>query len=87
MRDLHLAYLRAGISNQDVPQDHIFFSSLYHFAIKNDINCMMSGGNLATEGVFPESWHGTAMDAINLKAIHKKFGARKLKNYVHKRQN
>ncbi|NNA93368.1 N-acetyl sugar amidotransferase [Pseudomonas gessardii] len=81
MRDLHLAYLRAGISNQDVPQDHIFFSSLYHFAIKNDINCMMSGGNLATEGVFPESWHGTAMDAINLKAIHKKFGARKLKNY------
>ncbi|OPK02341.1 MULTISPECIES: N-acetyl sugar amidotransferase [Pseudomonas] len=81
MRDLHLAYMRAGISNQDVPQDHIFFSSLYHFAIKNGINCMMSGGNLATEGVFPESWHGTAMDAINLKAIHKKFGTRKLKNY------
>ena len=35
MRDLQLAYLHAGISNQDVPQDHIFFSSLYHFAIKN----------------------------------------------------
>ncbi|KMT52514.1 N-acetyl sugar amidotransferase [Pseudomonas fildesensis] len=81
MRDLHLAYLRAGISNQDVPQDHIFFSSLYHFAIKNDIKCMMSGGNLATEGVFPECWHGTAMDAINLHAIHSKYGTRKLKNY------
>ena len=81
MRDLHLSYLRAGISNQDVPQDHIFFSSLYHFAIKNGIDCILSGGNLATEGVFPDSWHGTAMDAINLKAIHKKYGTSKIKNY------
>lgn len=81
MRDLHLSYLRAGISNQDVPQDHIFFSSLYHFAIKNGIECILSGGNLATEGVFPDSWHGTAMDAINLKAIHKKYGTSKIKNY------
>ncbi|MBD8239830.1 N-acetyl sugar amidotransferase [Pseudomonas fluorescens] len=81
MRDLHLSYLRAGISNQDVPQDHIFFSSLYHFAIKNGIECILSGGNLATEGVFPDSWHGTAMDAINLKAIHNKYGTGKIKNY------
>lgn len=81
MRDLHLAYLHAGISNQDVPQDHIFFASLYHFATKNKIRYILSGGNLATEGVFPEAWHGSAMDAINLKAIHRKYGERKLHNY------
>lgn len=81
MRDLHLAYLRAGIANQDVPQDHIFFASLYHFATKNGINYILSGGNLATEGVFPSSWHGSAMDAINLKAIHRQFGERPLRNY------
>ena len=81
MRDLHLAYLRAGISNQDVPQDHIFFASLYHFATDNNIRYVISGGNLATEGIFPKSWHGSAMDAINLKAIHKRFGERKLVNY------
>ena len=81
MRDLHLAYLRAGISNQDVPQDHIFFASLYHFATKNNIRYILSGGNLATEGIFPDSWHGSAMDAINLKAIHRKYGSRTLKNY------
>lgn len=81
MRDLHLAYLKAGISNQDVPQDHIFFSSLYHFATKNGIRYILSGGNISTEGVFPRTWHGTAMDAINLKAIHKRYGERKLKNY------
>ena len=81
MRDLHLAYLRAGIANQDVPQDHIFFASLYHFATKNGIRYILSGGNLATEGIFPEAWHGSAMDAINLRAIHKRFGERPLKQY------
>lgn len=81
MRDLHLSYLRAGISNQDVAQDHIFFSSLYHFATKNNIRYVLSGGNIATESIFPTSWHGSAMDAINLKAIHKKYGERKFKNY------
>lgn len=82
MRDLQLAYLRSGISNQDVPQDHIFFSSLYHFAIKNNIQYILSGGNIATEGVMADSWHeGSAMDSINLKAIHRRYGERKLRSY------
>lgn len=81
MRDLHLAYLKAGIANQDVPQDHIFFASLYHFATKNRIRYILSGGNLATEGIFPTAWLGSAMDAINLKSIHRKYGERSLKNY------
>ena len=81
MRDLHLAYLRSGIANQDVPQDHVFFASLYHFATSNGIRYILSGGNLATEGVFPKSWHGSAMDATNLKAIHRRFGERPLRTY------
>jgi N-acetyl sugar amidotransferase len=81
MRDLHLAYLRAAVANQDVPQDHIFFASLYHFATKNNIRYILSGGNFATEGIFPSSWHGSAMDAINLKAIHEQYGDRNFVNY------
>ncbi len=81
MRDLQLAYLRSGIANQDVPQDHIFFASLYHFAVRNGIRYIFSGGNIATEGVFPSAWHGSAMDAINLKAIHRKYGTRPLRTY------
>lgn len=82
MRDLHLAYLRSGFSNQDVPQDHVFFASLYHFATKNRIRYILSGGNIATEGVFATAWHGgSAMDSINLRAIHKQFGERPLKTY------
>ncbi|WP_354557554.1 N-acetyl sugar amidotransferase [Rhizobium aquaticum] len=81
MRDLHLAYLKAGVPNQDVPQDHVFFATLYNFATANGIRAIFSGGNLATEAVFPRSWHGSAMDVINLKAIHSRFGSRPLKTY------
>lgn len=82
MRDLHLAYMRSGYSNQDVPQDHVFFASLYHFATQNKIRYILSGGNIATEGIFATAWHGgSAMDAINLKAIHRQFGERPLRTY------
>jgi aminotransferase len=81
MRDLQLAYLRAGVANQDVPQDHAFFSTLYHFATKNGIRTILSGGNTATEGIFPSSWHGSAMDAINLRAIHRRYGKIPLREY------
>jgi hypothetical protein len=33
------------------------------------------------KGIFPKSWHWAAMDSINLKAIQKEFGSRKLKQY------
>ena len=81
MRDLQLAYLKAGVANQDVPQDHAFFASMYHFSVKNKIKYIISGGNLATECVFPKIWHHSAMDAINLKCIHKKFGESALAHY------
>jgi len=81
IRDLQMAYLLSGVANQDVPQDHVFFASMYHFATKNRIKYILTGGNIATECIFPESWHGKAMDAINLKAIHRKYGERDLKTY------
>jgi N-acetyl sugar amidotransferase len=81
MKDLQLSYLKSGVANQDVPQDHAFFSSLYSFATQNKIKYVLSGGNTSTEGIFPKSWHWAAMDSINLKAIHKNYGSRKLKLY------
>ena len=81
MMDLQIAYLRSGVCNQDVPQDHAFFASLFKCAADYNIKFILSGGNIATEGIFPKSWHGPAMDAINLRAIHKRYGNRKLKDY------
>lgn len=81
VRDLQVAYMRAGVANQDVIQDHAFFASLYRFAVKSRIKYVLSGGNIATESVFPHSWHHSAMDAVNLLAIHRKHGSRKLRDY------
>jgi len=81
MKDLQLAYMKSGIANQDVPQDHAFFASLYHFATKFGVNYVISGGNIATESIFPDTWHWSAMDAENLHAIHNKYGKVKLKKY------
>jgi N-acetyl sugar amidotransferase len=81
MRELQLAFLASGIANQDVPQDHAFFSSLYSYASKNKIKFILSGGNTATEGILPKSWQGPAMDSKNLKDIHSKFTNKKLHLY------
>jgi N-acetyl sugar amidotransferase len=81
MRDLQLAYLRSGVANQDVPQDHVFFASMYHFATKHRVKYILSGGNSATEGIFPAAWHGSAMDSKNLKGIHRRYGENRLKTY------
>ncbi len=81
MQDLQLAFFKSQLANQDVPQDHTFFATLYHVANKNGIKYFLSGGNLATESILPSSWGYNAMDATQLKAVHKKFGKKKLKKY------
>lgn len=81
MKDLQLAYLKAGIANQDVAQDHAFFSSLYHFAVEKKVNYVISGHNVATESISPSAWKHAAMDEINLKDIHRKYGSVDLKDY------
>ena len=42
---------------------------------------IISGGNIATESIFPSEWHCDAMDSANLKDIHKKFGRVPLRDY------
>ena len=81
MKQLQLAYLRSGVANQDVPQDHIFFAKLYNFALRNNITYVLTGSNIASESVFPKKWMYNSMDARNLRAIYKKFGQGKLKGY------
>jgi len=80
MKDLQAAYFRSGVTNQDVPQDHVFMATLFHYAKKFRIKSIISGHNFATESV-PMRWQHNAMDRINLRAIHKAYGRRPLKGY------
>jgi hypothetical protein len=81
MKNLQLAYLRSGVMNQDAPQDHAFFSSLFKIAKDYDIKYVLSGSNYATESILPESWGQNAMDGKQLIAINEKFGKTKITKF------
>lgn len=82
MRDFQLAFFKAGVSHLDVPQDHAFVATLYHFANKHGIKWILNGGNVATECVRnPKQWFYYGTDMPHLRDIHGKFGTRPLKTY------
>ncbi|WP_279128530.1 N-acetyl sugar amidotransferase [Helicobacter winghamensis] len=81
MKDLQVAFLRSGVANCDVPQDMAFFSALYEYATRNNVRYVLTGSNFATESILPSAWGHCAMDSLQLKDIHKKFGKKPLVNY------
>ncbi|TBH75054.1 N-acetyl sugar amidotransferase [Aquirufa antheringensis] len=59
MKNVQLAFLKAQIPDQDLPQDAAFFSSLYKFANKYNIKSIITGANYSTECCRePEEWGG-----------------------------
>ena len=82
IKDLQLAFFKSGVPHIDVPQDHVFFATMYHFASKYKVKHILTGGNYSTECVRnPIEWMYYQSDSIQLKDIHKKFGTRPLKTY------
>ncbi|MCM8594239.1 MAG: N-acetyl sugar amidotransferase [Candidatus Accumulibacter sp.] len=82
MRDFQLAFFKAGVPHLDIPQDHAFVATLYHFANKHDIKCILNGGNYATECVRnPLEWLYYGTDMAQIRDIQRRFGTRPLKTY------
>lgn len=81
MQDLHYAFFKAQVPNQDIPQDHAFFAALYSFATKHNVEYVLHGSNISTESVLPTAWGYNAMDSRHIKEIHKLYGRRKLNEY------
>lgn len=83
MKDLQVAFLKAGIPDQDIPQDTAFFSALYQFARKNKIKHVITGSNFSTECCRePEEWGGyPGIDKILIGDIHRRFGKRTLTTF------
>jgi N-acetyl sugar amidotransferase len=81
MADLQTAFLKAGVFNQDIPQDHAFFSTLYLLAKRFGINSFLSGVNSATESVSPKHTSASYIDDLYIRSIHRKHGNRRLKHY------
>lgn len=82
MRDLQLAFFKSGVPHLDIPQDHAFVATLYHFANKHGIKYIINGGNYATECIRnPLEWLYYGTDLAQIHDIQSRFGTRKLRNY------
>ena len=75
IRKVQLAFLESGVANQDIPQDHVFFSGLYRIAAREKIRSIVSGSNYATESILPQSWGYDATDRDHIKDVCLRFGA------------
>mgnify|MGYP000951252163 CR=1 FL=1 len=81
MRDLQLAFLKSGVPNQDIPQDHAIVCSLHRIAVQEGIGWVLDGNNWASESVLPRSWGYDNLDAAHILAIHRRFGERPLRRF------
>ena len=81
MRDLQLAFFKAGVANCDIPTDHAFPAVALRNAAIYGAKYILSGSNIATESVLPTAWGHNAADLRYLKAIHREHGSVKLRTY------
>ena len=82
MQDLQLSFFKAQVPHLDAPQDHVFFASLYNFAVKHKIKYILTGGNYSTECIRePLDWIYHASDLRQLKDIHSQFGTLPLSSF------
>jgi len=82
IKDLQLAFFKAGVPFLDIPQDHAFFATMYNFAEKYDIKYILTGANYSTECVRnPVEWIYYGTDVTLIRDIHARFGQRPLKKF------
>lgn len=81
MRDLQLAFFKAQVPYQDLPQDHAIFAGLYNYAVKHGIRYVLTGANNATECIRPPIEWVYQNDLTFMKDVHKKFGTVPLKTF------
>jgi len=75
LRRLQVAFLSAGVANQDTPQDHVLFGALYSVAQRLGIRTVVEGTNWQTESILPKSFGHTAKDAVQIRDIARRYGA------------
>jgi N-acetyl sugar amidotransferase len=80
-KDLQRAFLKASVIDIEMLTDHAITAAMFKIAKQHKIKYVFSGVNKATEYGMPASWVWAKSDLINIRAIHNKFGERKLKTF------
>jgi N-acetyl sugar amidotransferase len=80
-KDLQLAFFKASVIDIELPTDHAMLATLYTLALDHKIEYVLSGHNIVTESVLPESWYFNKRDSIHIEAISQRFGTIPLKTF------
>ncbi len=80
-KDLQLSFIKASVIDIELITDQAIIALLYKLSKKHKIKYVFTGHNNSTESILPKHWYHWKLDGLNIKAIHKKFGTKKLKTY------
>jgi N-acetyl sugar amidotransferase len=80
-KDIQLAFLKASVVEAETPTDVAIQGALHKIAAKNGIKYIISGGNLATEGILPKMWHYNAKDTKYFNYIQRTFGTKGVRKF------
>ena len=86
-KDLQLSFLRASVSDAEIPTDHAIMATLYNVTKDRGLRYIINGTNIATEGVLPVSWTYGVGDWRYISGVQRKFGSGELRTYPHFTRN
>lgn len=78
-RDLQIAFLRASVSEIEIPTDVGIYATLYKVAADEDIPSIINGHSFRTEGTQPLSW--TYMEGRYVESVYRHFTRNNLKHF------
>jgi len=83
-KDIQLSFFKANVVDVELPYDYALIISIYKAALKFNVDYVLTGHNVVTEGTYlPKSWRHQKMDIVNIKDIHKRFGKLKMRSFPH----
>ncbi len=81
-KDLMKSFFKADVIDIELLYDNALHGVNYRHARKYGVNYILSGNNVATEGiVIPKNWNWMKYDGKNIRAIQNKFGSLKIKSF------
>lgn len=82
-KDLQISFLKASVSDAEIPTDHAIHAVLYQQAARRNIKYVLFGTNHVTEAILPVSWTFGIQDWRYINGVHRRFGSKSLKTFPH----
>ncbi len=82
-RRLQVAFLKASVSDGEIPTDHAILATLNEEASRRGIRYVVSGVNFTTEAILPRRWTYGVHDWRYIKQIHRRFAGTSLSGFPH----